>query len=184
MKLETWNNIFGNELWVMTSSDRYPNQPDTTLKIDSLDSPKSVNNLPDKYGLRMTTYYKVRETFTDIVSGDKRIVTPSYIWSHDQLNVNCGRFSKYNHLFSSFTHRSYYVHDSTCYISISFLFFLLQTNIKPQPKRLNFIFRLQRQEHIYSMYQVMINVSFPSVLMKNQKISSCIYYFHMVCGPK
>ena len=44
----------------MTSSRRYPNQPDTTVKIDSLDSPKSINNLPDKYGLRMTTYYKVR----------------------------------------------------------------------------------------------------------------------------
>ena len=67
VKMETWNNIVGNELWVMTSSDRYPNQPDTTLKIDSLDSPKSVNNLPDKYGLRMTTYYKVREKLTDIV---------------------------------------------------------------------------------------------------------------------
>ena len=71
----------------MTSSDRYPNQPDTTVKIDSLDSPKSVNNLPDKYGLRMTTYYKVRETITDIVSGDKRIITARNIWS--ELNVNC-----------------------------------------------------------------------------------------------
>ena len=67
MRLETWNNIVGNELWVMTSSDRYPDQPDTTLKINSLASPKSVNNLPDKYGLRMTTYYKVCEKFTDIV---------------------------------------------------------------------------------------------------------------------
>ena len=91
----------------MTSSDRYPNQPDTTMKIDSLDSPKSVNNLPDKYGLRMTTYYKVRETITDIVSGDKRIITARHIWS--ELNVNCGRFSKHNHLFSSFTHGSYYM---------------------------------------------------------------------------
>ena len=59
--MQTWNNIRGNALWRMTSSGRYPNQPDTTVTIDSLDSPKSVNNLPDKYGLRMTTYYKVRE---------------------------------------------------------------------------------------------------------------------------
>ena len=57
--METWNNIPGNELWTMTSSDRYPNNPDTKGKIDSLDRPKSGNNLPDNYGLRLTTYYKV-----------------------------------------------------------------------------------------------------------------------------
>ena len=61
VRMETWNNIAGNELWIMTSSDRYPNKPDTTVKIESLESPKSVNNLPDSYGLRMTTYYKVRK---------------------------------------------------------------------------------------------------------------------------
>ena len=59
--MQTWNNIAGSELSVMTSSDRYPNQPDTTVKIDSLESPKTGNNLPDSYGLRMATYYKVRE---------------------------------------------------------------------------------------------------------------------------
>ena len=59
--MQTWNNIAGNELWVMTSSDRYPNQPDTTVKIDSLECPKAGNNLPDSYGLRMTTYYKVKK---------------------------------------------------------------------------------------------------------------------------
>ena len=59
VKMETWNNIAGNEIWMMTSNDRYPNKPDTTVKLASLESPRSGNNLPDSYGLRMTTYYKV-----------------------------------------------------------------------------------------------------------------------------
>ena len=61
VKMETWTNIAGNEIWRMTSNDRYPNKPDTSVKLDSLESPKSADNLPDNYGLRMTTYYKVKE---------------------------------------------------------------------------------------------------------------------------
>jgi hypothetical protein len=60
--METWNNIAGNEIWMMTSNSRYPNKPDTTVKLASLQSPRSGNNLPDSYGLRMTTYYKVRKS--------------------------------------------------------------------------------------------------------------------------
>ena len=58
--METWANIAGGELWMMTSNARYPNKPDTTVKLESLESPRSGNNLPDSYGLRMTTYYKVK----------------------------------------------------------------------------------------------------------------------------
>ncbi|CAB4003297.1 Hypothetical predicted protein [Paramuricea clavata] len=70
--METWNNIAGNEIWMMTSNSRYPNKPDTTVKLASLESPRSGNNLPDSYGLRMTTYYKAPETgaYTFYVSGD------------------------------------------------------------------------------------------------------------------
>ena len=64
VKMETWNNIAGNELWLMTSNSRYPNKPDTTVKLASLESPRSGNNLPDSYGLRMTTYYKVNINFS------------------------------------------------------------------------------------------------------------------------
>ena len=75
VRMETWNNIAGNELWMMTSSDRYPNKPDTTVKIESLESPKSVNNLPDSYGLRMTTYYKVREEMDNTHRLEKILIT-------------------------------------------------------------------------------------------------------------
>ena len=59
--METWNNIAGNEIWMMISNSRYPNKPDTTVQLDSLESPIRGDNLPDNYGLRMTTYYKVKE---------------------------------------------------------------------------------------------------------------------------
>ena len=74
--MQTWNNIAGNELWVMTSSGRYPNQPDTTVKIDSLECPKAGNNLPDSYGLRMTTYYKVKKNLITNSCRVERVVMP------------------------------------------------------------------------------------------------------------
>ena len=59
--MEIWNNIAGSEVWRIISNDRYPNKPDTTVKLASLESPSSNNNLPQSYGLRMTTYYKVTQ---------------------------------------------------------------------------------------------------------------------------
>ena len=54
--MEIWNNIGGTLIYQLKENPRFPDKPDSSTIVPSMESPK---NRGDNYGLRLTAYYKV-----------------------------------------------------------------------------------------------------------------------------
>ena len=54
--MEIWNNIGGTLIYQLKENPRFPDKPDLSSIVPSMESP---TNRGDNYGLRLTAYYKV-----------------------------------------------------------------------------------------------------------------------------
>lgn len=57
--MDIWKNIPGSNVYQLRQDPRFPDKPDSSSIIPNMESP--VNTM-DKYGLRLTAYYKVHTT--------------------------------------------------------------------------------------------------------------------------
>jgi hypothetical protein len=58
--MQMWTRIGSNHLNVLLRNRRYPRKPDMTINVLGLKSPVNIDN---NYGLRLTAYYKVGNSF-------------------------------------------------------------------------------------------------------------------------
>ena len=56
-KMQMWTRIGSHRLNTLLRNRRFPRRPDMTINVPGLKSPV---NMDDNYGLRLTTYYRVR----------------------------------------------------------------------------------------------------------------------------
>lgn len=57
VKMQMWARVGSHHLSALLHFNRYPDKPDMTVNIPALKTPV---NMDDNYGLRLTTYYRVR----------------------------------------------------------------------------------------------------------------------------
>ena len=55
--MQMWTKIGSHHLNALLRNRRFPRRPDMTINVPGLKSPI---NMDDNYGLRLTTYYRVR----------------------------------------------------------------------------------------------------------------------------
>ena len=58
VRMEVWDNIRGGLLYQFKDDPRFPDQPDITKVRESMETNKKKSG--NEYGLRLTSYYKVR----------------------------------------------------------------------------------------------------------------------------
>ena len=69
--MQMWTGIGSHNLNTLLRNRRYPRRPDMTINIPGLNTPV---NMDDNYGLRLTTYYRVGNTFLFFLFPDSSTV--------------------------------------------------------------------------------------------------------------
>jgi hypothetical protein len=62
--MQMWTKIGSHHLNNLLRNRRYPNKPDVSINVPGLKSPV---NMDDNYGLRLTTYYRVRKNYLNSI---------------------------------------------------------------------------------------------------------------------